>query len=209
MAETSPPEPPIHSMSDKDRAVAREVLTAAWTRLAATAAPPPPAPPAEDPSAATAASSPPAEGTLSAAPPPPARTPSAAPPPAEGTPAAPPLPAEGPSAAAAASASAEGTPAAASPGGSTTGGPILAAVRTAATILPEFRVDVSGDYARFAAEAAVWYLDRAVRRVADPDRDGWTATQRANNLAWFASTASSADLEALFAMAIALNADDA
>jgi hypothetical protein len=54
----------------------------------------------------------------------------------------------------------------------------------------------------------VWYLDRAVRRVADPDRDGLTEGQRALNLGWFASIASADDMERLFAMASALDADD-
>lgn len=55
----------------------------------------------------------------------------------------------------------------------------------------------------------MWYLDRAVRRVADADVDGHGASQRAANLAWFHSTAAATDVERLFAMAVALNADDA
>ena len=56
--------------------------------------------------------------------------------------------------------------------------------------------------------AAVWYLDRATRRVGDPDRDGLTAAQRAVNLAIFGASADLDDLERLFAVAVALNADD-
>ncbi|HEV7666099.1 MAG TPA: hypothetical protein VGQ62_21380 [Chloroflexota bacterium] len=163
-------EPPIHSMSEADRAVARDILTNAWTRLAATQ---------EDAASAERQSLKPfAE----------AATPSAA----------------GESSVAERESlvpnvsTAEGS-----------GGVILDAITAAATLLPEFRIDVSADYARFAADAAVWYLDRAIRRIADPDRDGWTAERRAHNLTWFASTASAADLESLFAMAVALDTDDA
>jgi hypothetical protein len=86
---------------------------------------------------------------------------------------------------------------------------ILAAVRAEAAKLPERYPDVSEDYAQHVGEAAVWYLDRATRRVADPDRDGLTAAQRAVNLALFSSGADADDLERLFAVAVALNADDA
>jgi hypothetical protein len=54
----------------------------------------------------------------------------------------------------------------------------------------------------------VWYLDRATRRVGDPDRDGLTATQRAVNLALFSSTADPTEVERLFAVATALNFED-
>jgi hypothetical protein len=86
---------------------------------------------------------------------------------------------------------------------------ILACVHAAASLLPHEHRFVTDEYAQHVAEAAVWYLDRATRRLGDPDRDGHTAQQRAANLDHFASTASPADLEALFALAAALNADDA
>jgi hypothetical protein len=86
---------------------------------------------------------------------------------------------------------------------------ILACVQATASLLPEQHVFVTDEYAQHVAEAAVWYLDRATRRLGDPDRDGHTPEQRAANLDHFAATASPADLEALFAMAAALNADDA
>jgi hypothetical protein len=86
---------------------------------------------------------------------------------------------------------------------------ILAAVRAEAAMLPERYPDVGADYAQHVGEAAVWYLDRATRRVADPDRDGLTPAQRAVNLALFSSGAGPDDLERLFAVAVALNADDA
>ena len=86
---------------------------------------------------------------------------------------------------------------------------ILAALRTAAAALPATHPHITSDYVSYLVEAAVWYLDRAVRRVADPDRDGHSALQRTATLDWFGSTASRADLERLFAMAAALNADDA
>jgi hypothetical protein len=87
--------------------------------------------------------------------------------------------------------------------------PILGLVRTAAAELPETHPEVCPDFAHHVGEAAVWYLDRAVRRVGDPDRDGLTAARRALNLRWFGSIASPSDLERLFAMASALDADDA
>jgi hypothetical protein len=87
---------------------------------------------------------------------------------------------------------------------------ILACVQAAASLLPHEHRFVTDEYAQHVAEAAVWYLDRATRRLGDPDRDGHTPQQRAANLELFAATAASpADLEALFAMAAALNADDA
>lgn len=91
----------------------------------------------------------------------------------------------------------------------TAGTPIVGAVRTAALALPGEHPEVSAEYADHVGQAAVWYLDRAVRRVADPDRGGLTASQRALNLGWFGSTAGAEDIERLFAMASALNADDA
>jgi hypothetical protein len=86
--------------------------------------------------------------------------------------------------------------------------PILGVVREVAATLSEQHADVSREFAHHVGEAAVWYLDRAVRRVGDPDRDGLTAGRRALNLQWFGSTASTDDLERLFAMASALNAED-
>jgi hypothetical protein len=85
---------------------------------------------------------------------------------------------------------------------------ILAAVRAEAAALPERYVDVSPDFAEHVGAAAVWYLDRATRRVGDPDRDGLTAAQRAINLAHFSSAASADDIERLFAVAVALNDED-
>ena len=86
---------------------------------------------------------------------------------------------------------------------------ILAAVRAHAAALAERHPDVSAEYAQHVGEAALWYLDRATRRVGDPDRDGLTAAQRAVNLARYSSAAGTDDLERLFAVAVALNADDA
>jgi hypothetical protein len=86
---------------------------------------------------------------------------------------------------------------------------LVAAVESAADALAARNDDVSSDYARHLAAAAVWYLDRAVRRVADADLDGHSSAQRAANLAWFVSVAAAPDVERLFAMAAALNADDA
>ena len=86
---------------------------------------------------------------------------------------------------------------------------ILAAVRAHAAALPGRYPDVSAEYAQHVGEAALWYLDRATRRVGDPDRDGLTAAQRAVNLALYSSGAGADDLERLFAVAVALNADDA
>ncbi|MBV9168956.1 MAG: hypothetical protein JOZ81_02580 [Chloroflexi bacterium] len=85
---------------------------------------------------------------------------------------------------------------------------IVGAVRTAASALPEQHPEVSEEYAEHVVQAAVWYLDRAVRRVADPDRDGHTEGQRAINLSWFSTFATADDVERLFAMAAALDADD-
>ena len=85
---------------------------------------------------------------------------------------------------------------------------ILATVRDQAAALPEEYPDVSADFAEHIGSAAVWYLDRATRRVGDPDRDGLTAAQRAVNLAEFGSKAGVADVERLFAVATALNAED-
>jgi hypothetical protein len=77
---------------------------------------------------------------------------------------------------------------------------ILACVQATASLLPQQHVFVTDEYAQHVAEAAVWYLDRATRRLGDPDRDGLSA---------YAASATPSDLEALFAMAAALNADDA
>jgi hypothetical protein len=92
-----------------------------------------------------------------------------------------------------------------SPG--STGPELLACVQAVAVCLPEEHLFVSNEYAQHVGEAAVWYLDRATRRLGDPDRDGHTPEQRASNLS--AYTANGGDLEALFAMAAALSADDA
>jgi hypothetical protein len=86
---------------------------------------------------------------------------------------------------------------------------IVTAVDDAADALIARHAEVTPDYARHLAAAAVWYLDRAVRRVADPDLDGHGAGKQTANLAWFGSLAEPADLERLFAVASALNADDA
>jgi hypothetical protein len=85
---------------------------------------------------------------------------------------------------------------------------ILAMVRDEAAALPGRYADVDADFAEHIGAAAVWYLDRATRRVGDPDRDGLTAAQRAVNLAHFAAEAEVADVERLFAVAAALNAED-
>jgi hypothetical protein len=85
---------------------------------------------------------------------------------------------------------------------------ILAAVRSIAAALPGQYDDVSEDFAQHIAEAAVWYLDRATRRVGDPERDGLTAAQRGLNLAHFGAQAAPEDVERLFAVAAALNTDD-
>ncbi len=87
--------------------------------------------------------------------------------------------------------------------------PIADVVQATALALVETNLDVSTDYARHVGSAAIWYLDRAVRRVADPDRDGLTSRQQLANLEWFAAGASTTDLETLFAMAAALDHDDA
>jgi hypothetical protein len=89
------------------------------------------------------------------------------------------------------------------------GASIVAAVRAEAEKLPLRYPDASADFAQHVGEAAVWYLDRATRRVGDPNRDGLTAAQRAVNLALFESAADATDLERLFAVAAGLNADDA
>lgn len=85
---------------------------------------------------------------------------------------------------------------------------VVAIVRDEAAALPGRYADVDTDFAAHIGAAAVWYLDRATRRVGDPDRDGLTAAQRAVNLARFAAEAEPADIERLFAVAVALNADD-
>jgi len=90
------------------------------------------------------------------------------------------------------------------------GTPAIAEVVNATAMrLVETHLEVSSEYARHIAAAAVWYLDRAVRRVADADRSGLTPGQQQANLEWFASSAEAAEVEALFAMAAALNNDDA
>jgi len=85
---------------------------------------------------------------------------------------------------------------------------ILATVRSEAAALPTRYPDVSADFAEHIANAAVWYLDRATRRVDDPDRDGLTAAQRATNLGLFNASASTEDIERLFAVAVALDSED-
>jgi hypothetical protein len=89
-----------------------------------------------------------------------------------------------------------------------TGGTIMAAVRAEAGVLPERYSDVSAEFAEHISAAAVWYLDRATRRVGDQERDGLTAAQRAVNLALFDSAASPGEIERLFAVAAALNDQD-
>jgi hypothetical protein len=89
-----------------------------------------------------------------------------------------------------------------------TSGSILAAIREEASQLPGRYADVSDDFAEHVGAAAVWYLDRATRRVGDPDRDGLTPAQRAVNLARFNADADAAELQRLFAVAVALNAED-
>jgi hypothetical protein len=88
------------------------------------------------------------------------------------------------------------------------GATMLSAIRAAAAALPTRHADVSDDFAEHIAAAAVWYLDRATRRVGDPDRDGLTPAQQHVNLARFNSTASDEDIERLFAVATALNHED-
>ena len=90
----------------------------------------------------------------------------------------------------------------------TRGASILATVRGEAAALAERYGDVSADFAEHVGAAAVWYLDRATRRVGDPDRDGLTPAQRAVNLARFNAAANGDDLERLFAVAVALNDED-
>jgi hypothetical protein len=92
--------------------------------------------------------------------------------------------------------------------GRPTGEPIVGLVRAVAAGLPRARPGVEADYAHHVGEAAVWYLDRALRRVADPDLGGPTPGRRALNLGQFGATADAAALERLFALAAALNADD-
>jgi hypothetical protein len=87
-------------------------------------------------------------------------------------------------------------------------GSILAVVREEAANLPERHADVTADFADHIGAAAVWYLDRATRRIGDPDRDGLTAAQRAVNLAHFNADATQQDIERLFAVAAALNDED-
>jgi len=81
-------------------------------------------------------------------------------------------------------------------------------VQSTAMSLVETNLDVSAEYARHIGAAAIWYLDRAVRRVADPDRDGLTSRQQHANLVWFAASATPEDLETLFAVAVSLDHDD-
>jgi hypothetical protein len=86
---------------------------------------------------------------------------------------------------------------------------IVESVDAVAADLPRRHRHVSDEYARHVALAAVWYLDRAARRVHDPDRDGHTVAQRESNLALFEIAATPEEMERLFALASALNADDA
>jgi hypothetical protein len=85
---------------------------------------------------------------------------------------------------------------------------IMAALHAEVDLLTGRHADVSDDFAQHIGSAAVWYLDRATRRVGDADRDGLTAAQRAVNLALFSRTADAGQLERLFAVAVALNVDD-
>lgn len=89
------------------------------------------------------------------------------------------------------------------------GPPAIAEVVNATAMrLVETNLEVTADYARHIAAAATWYLDRAIRRVADPDRSGLTPHQQRANLEWFSATAGPHDLDTLFAMAVALASDD-
>jgi len=94
------------------------------------------------------------------------------------------------------------------PSASGTSPSIMAAVHAEVDLLPGRHTDVSDDFAQHIGLAAVWYLDRATRRVGNPDRDGLTAAQRAVNLALFSKSADAEQLERLFAVAVALNVDD-
>jgi len=85
---------------------------------------------------------------------------------------------------------------------------ILRVVRAATYALTESDLSIDSEYATYAGDAAVWYLDRATRRIGDPDRSGLTAARREQNLAWFGAAATPDDIERLFAMAVALDADD-
>jgi hypothetical protein len=87
--------------------------------------------------------------------------------------------------------------------------PIADVVNATAMRLVETHLEVSNEYARHIAAASIWYLDRAIRRVADPDRKGLTPTLQKANLEWFAASASAEDIETLFALAAALNSDNA
>src|SRR6185312_8497176 len=66
---------------------------------------------------------------------------------------------------------------------------IMAAVHAEVDLLTGRHADVSDEFAQHIGAAAVWYLDRATRRVGDPDRDGLTPAQRAVNLALFGKSA--------------------
>ena len=88
------------------------------------------------------------------------------------------------------------------------GASILATVRAEAAGLAERYTDVDAEFADHIGAAAVWYLDRATRRVGDPDRDGLTPAQRAVNLARFSAAADGDNVERLFAVAVALNSED-
>ncbi len=84
----------------------------------------------------------------------------------------------------------------------------MAAIHAEVGLLTGRHTDVSDDFAEHVGAAAIWYLDRATRRVGDPDRDGLTPAQRAVNLALFSTSADAEQLERLFAVAVALNVDD-
>ena len=88
------------------------------------------------------------------------------------------------------------------------GNAISRAVRAAALALTESNLSIDSDYSSYAGDAAVWYLDRATRRIGDPDRSGLTAARREQNLTLFGASATPEDIERLFAMAVALDADD-
>jgi hypothetical protein len=85
---------------------------------------------------------------------------------------------------------------------------IMAAVHAEVDVLTDRHADVSDNFAQHIGSAAIWYLDRATRRVGDPDRDGHTPAQRAVNLARFNHDADANQLERLFAVAVALNVED-
>ena len=84
------------------------------------------------------------------------------------------------------------------------GAGLLACIQATASRLPQER-----EYAEHVGQAAMWYLDRATRRVGDPNRDGHTPEQQLANVSAYLANATPAAVEALFAMAAALSSEDA